>query len=283
MKAFTVYQPYAFAIVAGLKHYETRPRRTSIRGRVAVHAGKRDAWRTGLLESGDMPEVERVLAEVQGAGNRAARLEYGAVIGTVEIVDCVPVENLVDSLDDRERILGDYSPGRFAWVLENPIMFDEPFPARGKQGWWNWDQRAAEMSRQIKREITRAATDLLYTPHTEDGISAVNSAVSEIVKQYCDSGEIAHGPTTDDISLGGAPLEVLPFLPFAIQTISEYGTYSVYRGLELAGTVTYSGPPVQETPGEGIIGIKTNFTPAEKMKSNQFTFAFNSGKDGENT
>lgn len=26
MKAFTVYQPYAFAIVAGLKHYETRPR-----------------------------------------------------------------------------------------------------------------------------------------------------------------------------------------------------------------------------------------------------------------
>ena len=28
MKAFTVYQPYARAIVAGVKHYETRPRRT---------------------------------------------------------------------------------------------------------------------------------------------------------------------------------------------------------------------------------------------------------------
>ena len=26
MKAFTVYQPYAHAIVAGVKHYETRPR-----------------------------------------------------------------------------------------------------------------------------------------------------------------------------------------------------------------------------------------------------------------
>lgn len=39
MKAFTVYQPYAHAIVAGVKHYETRPRRTHIRGRVAVHAG----------------------------------------------------------------------------------------------------------------------------------------------------------------------------------------------------------------------------------------------------
>lgn len=42
MKAFTVYQPYAHAIVTGMKHYETRPRRTSVRGRVAVHAGKLD-------------------------------------------------------------------------------------------------------------------------------------------------------------------------------------------------------------------------------------------------
>lgn len=40
MRAFTVYQPYAYAIVAGLKGYETRPTRTNIRGRVAVHAGK---------------------------------------------------------------------------------------------------------------------------------------------------------------------------------------------------------------------------------------------------
>lgn len=40
---------------------------------------------------------------------------------------------------ERERVLGDYSPGRFAWVLQNPVMFDKPIPARGKQGWWNWE------------------------------------------------------------------------------------------------------------------------------------------------
>ena len=33
MKAFTVYQPYAHAIVAGVKHYETRPRRKPAAGR----------------------------------------------------------------------------------------------------------------------------------------------------------------------------------------------------------------------------------------------------------
>ena len=102
MKAYTVYQPYAYATVAGLKHYETRPRRTNIRGRVAVHAGRLD--------------------EVHATKSLSN-----------------PVEEIVNTLSERERVLGDYSPGRFAWVIQNPVMFDEPFPARGKQGWWEWE------------------------------------------------------------------------------------------------------------------------------------------------
>ena len=51
MKAFTVYQPYAHAIVAGVKHYETRPRRTHIRGRVAVHAGRLDEVPETLIDA----------------------------------------------------------------------------------------------------------------------------------------------------------------------------------------------------------------------------------------
>ncbi len=124
MKAFTVYQPYAFAIVAGLKHYETRKTRTSIRGRVAVHAAKKRV----LLK-------DMTVAVILATGEL---FHYGAVIGTVEIVDCVPVEEIRDKLTEREKALGDYSPGRFAWVLQNPEMFDYPIPARGNQGWWNW-------------------------------------------------------------------------------------------------------------------------------------------------
>lgn len=140
MKAFTVFQPYAFAIAVGLKEYETRSRRTHIRGRVAVHAGKKkinaqEAYMDALVE---------------GRGNEHAYHlcrthrpeEYGAVIGTVEIVDCVPVEEIVNSISPLERALGDYSPGRFAWVLKNPIMFPKPIPARGNQGWWNWEEPA---------------------------------------------------------------------------------------------------------------------------------------------
>lgn len=167
MKAYTVYQPYAYATVAGIKHYETRPRRTNIRGRVAVHAAKLDAWKSGILEAGTMPEIEKILSEHQGTGNRPARLAYGAIVGTVEIADCVPVEEIADALTDQEQLLGDFSPGRFAWVLRNPVMFEKPIPARGQQGWWNWpfvvlDLPAAmgtteSLGERIARELERNA------------------------------------------------------------------------------------------------------------------------------
>ena len=134
MKAYTVYQPYAFATVAGLKHYETRPRRTNIRGRVAVHAGKLDELKaTRNLSDCNFWGVMEVV------GGRTD-LPHGAVIGTVEIVDCVPVEEIAATLTERERLLGDYSPGRWAWVLQNPVIFPAPIPARGMQGWWNWEE-----------------------------------------------------------------------------------------------------------------------------------------------
>ena len=141
MRAFTVYQPYAYAIVAGLKGYETRPRRTNIRGRVAVHAGKQKI----TLDS-----MRAVV--VPGEGKK---LHYGAVLGTVEIVDCVPVEEVVDSLTPKEKVLGDYSPGRWAWVLKNPVMFDMPIYARGKQGWWEWDEGLPEWKRFLKNRFER--------------------------------------------------------------------------------------------------------------------------------
>lgn len=265
MKAFTTYQPYAHAIVAGLKQYETRPRRTNIRGRVAVHAGAKDPE--------EVANTVDLISEMEGmrfaeVRKRMAHWDYprGAVVGTVEIVDCVPVEEIVDTLTERERLLGDYSPGRFAWVLKNPVMFDTPIQARGQQGWWNWDERPAEIAQKIKQEIRIAAARLLYSPYTEFGVNEVNSAIAETVKQYCENGEIMRGPTTDCISLGSAPLEVLPFLPLAMPTLSGYGTYTVYRGPEPIGTVTYSGFPIQETPGTAIVGLKTRFTPAKKVE-----------------
>ena len=124
MKAITVYQPYAYAIIAGLKQYETRPRKTHIRGRVAVHAGRLDEVHATKHLSGN--DFWALMAEIGGKTD----LPRGAVLGTVEIVDCVPVEEIIHTLSERERLLGDYSPGRFAWVLKNPVAFSMPVPDR---------------------------------------------------------------------------------------------------------------------------------------------------------
>jgi hypothetical protein len=80
MRALTVRQPWAWAIVHGGKDVENRTRNLagSYRGPVAIHAALRttpDAWRdpavTAALETVDpLAELERYLAQVQ-RGNHA--------------------------------------------------------------------------------------------------------------------------------------------------------------------------------------------------------------------
>jgi len=141
MKGFSMHQPFAYAVVAGLKGNETRGHKTNIRGRVFIHATKKDPWKSRFISLEDIPKIEALLTESQGLSPSCpAKLEYGAIIGTVELVDCVPVDQIVDSISERERLLGDYSPGRFAWKLKDPVMFEKPIPVKGKQGWWNWNE-----------------------------------------------------------------------------------------------------------------------------------------------
>lgn len=285
MKAYTVYQPYAYATIAGLKHYETRPRRTNIRGRVAVHAAKKDAWRSGILEKGIMPQIEELLTEHQGCGNQFAHLDYGAVIGTVEIVDCVPAEEIVNTLTERERLLGDYSPGRFAWVLENPVMFDEPFPARGQQGWWEWDEIAACAER-VNKAMYQLGLNFFNGVTPGSGYSPADllrGQAMEFVQSLTAANEIKIAPNERDITLGNISLDVLPLLPGAFSEISDHGTYRVFQGRKQIGTVTYNGPSEPGAADVINIGAKTIFSPAEKMKNLYFELVIGEQKDGANT
>ena len=123
MRGFTVYQPWANFIITGEKKIETRPRKTNIRGTVFIHAGKKyvEAGLNSTLISSNEP------------------YELGAIIGTVDIVDCVRVEEVRSKISEIELALGDYTDGRYGWVLENLVKFDVPIPAKGKQGWWNFE------------------------------------------------------------------------------------------------------------------------------------------------
>lgn len=177
MKALTVRQPWASLIVYGPKWIETRTRSTNIRGRIGIVAGKywrpRDLplcvtdtlWMERLGNRGDgriYRSADRVSGWTGDFGETICVAPFGALIGTVELYDCVPIVGYdtkpvdastmisIDS-DDRGPIVelwdgddwheldqypyGDFTPGRWAWMLREPEPSTEPIPMRGALNW----------------------------------------------------------------------------------------------------------------------------------------------------
>lgn len=134
LKTLTLWQPFASAILLGLKRFETRGRRTNHRGLLAIHAAKRTP---------DMGVIEQTVPLLTTDQRRRIpqRWPTGCVLGTVQVRDCLTMDaELIESIDDPiELALGDWQPGRFAYLLSNARIFVEPVEARGLQGIWEWD------------------------------------------------------------------------------------------------------------------------------------------------
>ncbi len=133
MKAITVRQPWASLIAAGYKRVETRSWATGYRGPLAIHAAKGLPTRTRMrTEEREFAEQERAL------GRLPRRIPFGAVVATVYLARVMPTESAISIVSGLERYLGDFSPGRFAWFLEDARPLDDPAPIRGALGLWEW-------------------------------------------------------------------------------------------------------------------------------------------------
>ena len=130
MKALTLWQPWASLIVLGHKRFETRSWKTDglIGERIAIHAAKRPAE--------DMNS--KLLNELAALELEPAFLPLGAVVGTGVTTDFCRTELIAPDLPASELAFGDYSPGRWAWRIEDVEALPEPIPARGRQGIWEW-------------------------------------------------------------------------------------------------------------------------------------------------
>jgi len=124
--------------VAGVKKIETRSWYTSYRGPLAIHAAKRKPTTHDLL-CFDRTTLERDLSRVVDSG-KVEDLPRGCVIGVCELLDCVPTESIREGISEVEFKYGDYSDGRWAWLLDD-VRQIEPIPVRGCQRLWNWDKR----------------------------------------------------------------------------------------------------------------------------------------------
>lgn len=103
MKCLTVRQPWAAAIIAGLKTVEYRSWATRYRGPLLIHAAAVRARPADLAEYSTID---------------AARLVYSAILGVVDVVDM------------EEDACG------FGWLLENPRPLAVPVACRGALSLW---------------------------------------------------------------------------------------------------------------------------------------------------
>lgn len=115
MKALSIHQPWAWAIMHAGKTIENRTWRTSHRGPLLIHASKSRAsynrWAADWSTVFDchLPPW--------------SSLPAGAIVGTVDVVDCVRFTSG----------LGLWGEGPWCWVLEGPQVFEVPVAYRGGQ------------------------------------------------------------------------------------------------------------------------------------------------------
>jgi hypothetical protein len=139
MKAISLYQPWASALFIRLpngnrlKGIETRswklPNKTLYPLRIAIHASK------------SFPKWAREFAETERTlGRIPPRLPLGAIIGLVTILGMRMTEDLAPQITALERLYGDYSSGRWGWMLSDadPFPDNKIIPAKGALGLWDW-------------------------------------------------------------------------------------------------------------------------------------------------
>jgi hypothetical protein len=148
VKAITLTQPWATLVAIGAKRIETRSWGTNYRGPLAIHAAKGLGSVGGLEGLKDLCQTPPFNTVLLSAGiHFAHELPLGAVVATCRVAECFHIDsaNPAPALAwfeahaaDNDREFGDYTLGRYMWLLDDIVALPEPSPARGLLGLWEW-------------------------------------------------------------------------------------------------------------------------------------------------
>jgi hypothetical protein len=113
----------------GYKRIETRSWSTRYRGLLAIHAA-----RLFPVRARELCLVEPFRSAL---GYPGEELPIGAILAICQLVDCVLItpDNLPT---EPELSFGDYTPGRWAWRLQEIRPLPMPVPAKGQLALWEW-------------------------------------------------------------------------------------------------------------------------------------------------
>ena len=143
MRAISMTQPWATLVAIGVKSIDTRSWRTWYRGPLLIHAARafprwardlcnREPFATVLLEAG-------YGAADSGSGSvDPGLLPLGKILAVCDLKHCVRIGTLGIDLPppEPERSFGDYTLGRYAWVLSEVQPLPKPIAATGSMGLW---------------------------------------------------------------------------------------------------------------------------------------------------
>lgn len=130
MKALTLRQPWAGAVMMMGKDVENRSQLWTHRGPLLIHAGGH------LATAAEFDDVRRISGQpvpILGLPGGAPAWEMGAIVGVVDLTDA-------HRASDCDRYGGLCSrwaqPGKVHLQLANPRQLRRPVPCPGRQGLW---------------------------------------------------------------------------------------------------------------------------------------------------
>jgi hypothetical protein len=138
MKALSFRQPWAELVLQGRKTMDVRTYTTDYRGRIAIHAAQ---------------QVEREAALAHDL--HPDSLPTGGVVGTVEVVDIIPLDedHYAQHVDD--HLAGrSYRPGMVGWVLAAPERLPEMIAVAGRRRLFEVDLDTAALPETAARHAT---------------------------------------------------------------------------------------------------------------------------------
>ena len=127
-KVISLRQPHAWGAVHGWKDCENRGWYTDYRGPLWIHAGK---------STEEFKDTEPEMWAMEGRKKLFPglppwkELSYGAIIGLVDMVDCVTFE----VAESRKKSI--HHNGDWCFLLENARVLKKPLPWTGQLGLFN--------------------------------------------------------------------------------------------------------------------------------------------------
>ena len=148
MKTLSIRQPWASLIANGIKNIENRSWKTNYRGRIYIHvSASKFKGITNLFTSEQLNIIQR---NHQEKGFPLINtLPYSAIIGEVDIVDCVLNHESIwaDQMKTHKcehtnmQILNKGQKYVWNWVLVNPVLYEKPINnVKGKLSFWGFDK-----------------------------------------------------------------------------------------------------------------------------------------------